>query len=226
MSMAWIAVGSAVVGLYAAKKQAGAIEAGAERGAEATTEASRENNEFQREVFEQQREDTAPWREAGAQALTSLQEGIAAGEFDPSQFKFEADPGYQFRLSEGIKARDRSAAARGRLLSGAQQKAITRYGEDVASEEYGRAYQRNVLEKQQKYNVLAGMAGIGQMATSQDIAARNVMAGRVGESITGTGRAVARGAEVAGSARASAYGGGAQAVQQGAQNYLLYQMMQ
>jgi hypothetical protein len=124
--------GSALIGAYTAKK-----------AGEAISEAETENIAFQEEVFAQQREDIAPWREAGTQALTQLQEGIASGEFDPSQFKFKEDPGYQFRLSEGMKARDRSAAARGRLLSGAQEKAITRYGQDVASEEYGRAYQRN-----------------------------------------------------------------------------------
>jgi len=39
-------------------------------------------------------------------------------------------------LNEGIKARDRGAAARGGLLSGAQQKAIERYGQEVASTDY------------------------------------------------------------------------------------------
>lgn len=46
-------------------------------------------------------------------------------------------PGYQFRLQEGIGARDASAASRGLLLSGAQQRAIERYGQDFASNEYG-----------------------------------------------------------------------------------------
>ena len=197
-------LGSALIGAYGAKKEGEAIE-----------DASQRDIAFQREIFNQQREDTAPWREAGTQALASLQAGIAAGEFDPSNFDFTADPGYEFRLSEGVNALDRSAAARGRLQSGAQSKAVTRYGQDVASQEYGAAYQRNLQAQQQKYNVLAGMAGIGQVATSQDIASRDVMASRVGADIS-----------AAGSARASSYGGVTEAAQQGLQNYLSYNQMQ
>ena len=196
-------VTSTVVGAYTATKAAGAVSS-----------AEAANIAFQRETFDQQREDTAPWREAGAQALTQLEAGIAAGEFDPSQFKYEEDPGYQFRLSEGIKARDRGAAARGRLQSGAQDKAITRYAEDYASDEYGAAYQRNLQAQQQNYNVLAGVAGVGQTAASQDAASRNVMAQNVGSSI-----------QAEGSARASAYTGVGTAAQMGGQNYLLYNMM-
>jgi hypothetical protein len=46
-------------------------------------------------------------------------------------------PGYQFRLQEGINSRDASAASRGLLLSGAQQRAVERFGQDFASNEYG-----------------------------------------------------------------------------------------
>lgn len=66
---------------------------------------------------------------------------------------FYASPGYQFRLDEGTRALDRSAAARGMLLSGAQNKALTRYGQGVASEEFGNYA-----------NALRSIAGIGQVA--------------------------------------------------------------
>jgi len=55
---------------------------------------------------------------------------------------FQADPGYAFRLSEGMKALDRTAAARGGLLSGATLRGAQRYGSDLASQEYGNAYNR------------------------------------------------------------------------------------
>jgi hypothetical protein len=55
---------------------------------------------------------------------------------------FQADPGYAFRLSEGMKALDRTAASRGGLLSGATLKGAQRYGSDLASQEYGNAYNR------------------------------------------------------------------------------------
>jgi len=69
--------------------------------------------------------------------------GILGGEFDPRNYDFEADPGYQFRMDEGQRALERTAAARGNLLSGAQMKAAMRYGQDYASNEYDRGYNRN-----------------------------------------------------------------------------------
>ena len=58
----------------------------------------------------------------------------------------QADPGYQFRLSEGLKALDRQAAARGGLISGSALKASSRYGQDMASQEYGNAYNRALTQ--------------------------------------------------------------------------------
>lgn len=52
------------------------------------------------------------------------------------------DPGYQFRLSQGQNALDNSASARGRLLSGAQAKAMTEYGQNFATAEYDNALAR------------------------------------------------------------------------------------
>lgn len=66
---------------------------------------------------------------------------------------FYASPGYQFRLDEGGRAMDRSAAARGMLLSGAQNKALTRYGQGVASDEFN-----------QYANALRNIAGLGQVS--------------------------------------------------------------
>lgn len=67
---------------------------------------------------------------------------------------FYTSPDYQFRLSEGQKAIDRSAASRGMLLSGAQLKASDRFGQETASGEYGNYVNR-----------LLAAAGMGQTAT-------------------------------------------------------------
>lgn len=69
--------------------------------------------------------------------------------YDPSSaFKdftmsdFQEDPGYGFRLKEGLKAVDSQAAARGGLISGGALKASQRYGQDMASQEYQNAFNR------------------------------------------------------------------------------------
>ena len=66
---------------------------------------------------------------------------------------FQADPSYAFRFGQGVQAQDQSAAAKGTLLSGAQQQALTNYGQGAASQEYQAWYNR--LMGQNQFN-LAG----------------------------------------------------------------------
>lgn len=72
-----------------------------------------------------------------------------------SQNVIANDPGYQFRLSEGQKALERSAAAKGGLFSGGTLKDLTRYGQNFASNEF-----------QNVYNRAMGLAGLGQNSTN------------------------------------------------------------
>jgi hypothetical protein len=83
---------------------------------------------------------------------------------------FNADPGYQFRMSESMKALERSAAARGILQSGGTLKDITRFGQDAASQEYENAFRRYLAERQQKLQPLEYRIGLGQnAATNQGV---------------------------------------------------------
>jgi hypothetical protein len=74
---------------------------------------------------------------------------------EETEYMMRTSPGYQFRLDQGVQARDRAAAARGMSLSGRQQKELERFGQGLASQEYGN-----------RLNRLAGLAGTGQTATS------------------------------------------------------------
>lgn len=80
---------------------------------------------------------------------------------------FEKDPGYQFRMDEGMKGVEGGAAARGGLLSGAALKAIQKYGQGFASNEFGNAYSRYTNDQTNNYNRLAGLVNSGQGATNQ-----------------------------------------------------------
>ncbi|HEX7971892.1 MAG TPA: hypothetical protein VF501_06700 [Thiobacillus sp.] len=74
---------------------------------------------------------------------------------------FQTDPGYEFRLSEGSKALDRSAASRGMLLSGAQAKGLTDYNQNFASNEYGNWWNRTNQRYQNALSQLFQGAGLG-----------------------------------------------------------------
>src|SRR5512137_1325257 len=114
-------IGSSLLGSSSAKSAANTQAAAADRAAE-----------LQNQQFQQTRQDQMPWLKAGEQALNKLIPMTDYQKFGMDQF--QQDPGYAFRLSEGQKALDRSAAARGGLISGATGKALTRYGQDMGSQ--------------------------------------------------------------------------------------------
>jgi len=129
--------------------------------------------------------------------------------------QFQADPGYAFRLSEGQKALDRQAAARGGLISGGALKAAQRYGQDMGSQEYMNAFNRYQTERNARLNPLQSLAGVGQTSTNQLAAAGQNYA-------TAAGEAIGAGAQ----ARASGYMGTANAIGGGINQYLNYSQNQ
>jgi hypothetical protein len=101
---------------------------------------------------------------------------------NPTMKYFQASPDYNFRLNEGIRATDRSAASRGLLLSGAQNKAVQRYGSDLASGEFGSWWNR-----------MSALSGIGQTATNAVGAAGQNYAANAGNSMMASADARASG---------------------------------
>jgi hypothetical protein len=195
-------IGSSLIGGVAAKS-AGDTQAAATREASAAQER----------MFGKQVELQEPFRQVGVNALPEL---VAASKYEPfTMAKFQADPGYAFRLKEGLKALDRSAAARGGLLSGAQLRGITEYGQEMGSQEFTNAFNRYQAERQARLNPLQSLAGMSQSSANTLTGA----AGRLGENI---GSNIIGG----GAARASSYMGMANALSGGLSNYLAYNQNQ
>ena len=223
MSVVAVAVvGSAVVGAYSSSQASKAQAKSAQQGMAAEERIAAENRELQRELAEQQREDFAPWRDIGQKALDQIWSGVQSGEFEVGDIDVTKDPGYQFRMDQGIEALDKSAAARGRLLSGAQQKGLTDYAQGVASQEYANAYAREANEKARRYNMLSSLSSGGQASAAGQAQATGQLSQSEGNILANLGRSQNITQQNIGSARAGAYQGTAQAVNQAAQNWLLY----
>jgi len=218
-------VGSAVVGAYSANKASKAQASSAKAGMAAEERMAEKNLEFQREMADQQREDFAPWRDVGQQALDAIWEGVESGAFEVGNINLEDDPGYRVRMQEGVEAIDASAAARGRLLSGAQQKALTKYGQEQGSQEFANAYAREANEKARKFNILSGLSQGGQASTAGQAQTTGQLAQTGGNIMAQTGRGQNIAAQNVGAARAGGYQDQAQVVNQAAQNWLTYKMM-
>lgn len=158
-----VGVGSALIGSNASKSAANTAAAASDRAADVTLQ-----------MFNQNRSDLAPFREAGLRGLAQYE-----GTLGPS---FQESPGYRFAFDEGVRAIDRGASARGLLGSGGRLRELTRYGQGVANQEFG-GYQ----------NRLASLAGIGQTATGTTAALGANAANNIGTTTMAGGQAQAAG---------------------------------
>lgn len=155
----------------------------------AQQDAARRSNDVQERMYNQTRDDLSGYRSAGATALTGMQNPEFQRDFTMSDF--QADPGYQFRMNEGLKALQNSASARGGLGSGATMKALTNYGQDSASQEYQKAYDRFNNDRNTRFSRLGNIATMGQNSAAQTGAAAQNYATQYGNNVTGAANAQA-----------------------------------
>jgi hypothetical protein len=278
--------GSAVIGGVTSMIGGSQAASAAEHGADVQAEANKYAADIQKQIFEQQRADLAPWRTAGNAALNEITalNGLApaiapttvtipgattttrvpvgssaivnssnpifgaiasrvgnielpggyrivtttgqptvtttpgktsAQQQQEAFDRFHASPGYQFSFSEGQRAIENSAAARGGVHSGATMKALDRFGTGLANQEYG-----------DYYNRLAAEAGIGQTAVQSGNQAAQNYGNSAAQLAANTGAARASAYGAAGQAMSNAYGGVASAINGGIGNYLYLNALQ
>ena len=200
----------------------------AKKASKAQLQAAREAMALQERMFNQQVALQEPFRQAGLTTQAELLRQFGLGGDAASQGygnmlrdfsaeDFQADPGYAFRLQEGLKGMDRQAAARGGLISGGALKAAQRYGQEMGSQEYQNAYNRYNQNRGTRYNMLTGQQAVGQGAANTQGQAAGNYGQQAGETLMNMGNA-----------RASGYMGQANAFSnalQGAGNTLLQGQM-
>jgi hypothetical protein len=193
-TIAAVTVGSSIMGSNAAKSAARTQA----RAAQAATDA-------QERMFERQVELQEPFREAGMAGQNRLMELLGLGKdktaadygkYASAEFgmdKFTADPGYAFRVSEGMKALDRTAAARGGLISGSALRGATRYGQEMGSQEFQNAFNRYQTSRTNTLNPFASLSGLAQSSANTLTGAAGQLGGQIGSNIIGAGNAMAAG---------------------------------
>jgi hypothetical protein len=198
-------VGQAVVG-GVGSVVGGVLEANAaEKAAQTQADAAANALKLQRDMFDYQKSLLEPYRAAGTKALERLSGAMGLGGQGSQQQMLEMDPGYGFRLGEGLKALERMQASRGNFLSGGAMKAGQRFAQDTASQEYDRAFGR-----------LSDIAGIGRSTSTQMGNAASGFGTSAGNIMGQEANALAAGRM----GRASAYTGAVGGVLNSFQNYL------
>ena len=195
-----IAIGAGA-GLLGAKMSADAAKSAAQTQASAADRAAAQ----ELAMYEQSRADLAPYRETGYTALKDIErmKPFLTAQFGPDQFAQYLDPSMAFRQRIGTQATERLANVGGGALSGNTLRALTDYGQNLASTEYGGAFNRFQTERGNIYNTLANIAGMGQQSVNTGVqAGQNFAAGQTGLL---TGQSAAQAAGTVGAA--NAYGG-------------------
>ena len=190
----------AALGLYAAERSASAQETAARRAAEAQQAAAGQSIDLQREIYQQQQEDFAPYQAVGEDALyrqAALVGVIPTAPGVDQYAAFRESPGYQYQFTEGLRGLEQSAAQRGNLLSGQTAKDIVDYSQQAADINY-----QNYL------NNLGILSGTGQQATGSLASLGSRYGAQAGAAT-----------QAAGAARASGYLGQGQAQSQRYQDY-------
>lgn len=171
-----------------------------QQGMTAQTDATNRGLALQADMYNQNRADLAPWRNAGSAALQTLAGQVGQG-WGPGS------PGYDFQFNEGMRAVNNGLAARGMTDSGAAMKAAERFGQGLAATARG-----------EELNRLQALAGVGQTATSQGVAAGQGTANAQAGLVAGLGQSMANLYGQQGTAAANGITGAAQPWQNASKN--------
>jgi len=206
--MSWTAVivgGAALLSAVVGSKSSS-------KAADATSKAADKASEAQLEMFYQNREDLAPWRNAGVNALDTLQGKLTTGPLSATDYTKSAD--YEFVTGEGEKAINRALASRGQYDSGKALKSLTKYNQDYALGDY-----QNYLDNwYNSLNPLMTVAGFGQNATTTTTQQGQDTANNVANNILYKGSNNASSYIDQGNAASSA-------IDSGMSNYLMYKYL-
>jgi len=149
---------------------------GAENASNAQVAALEQANKLSKDMYDTSRQDLAPWRTVGSDAVTRAGSMLTPGGFD---FRaFQETPQYQFGFDQGMNGLQRHMASAGLTGSGAALKAATRYGQDYAGQQFG-----------DYYNRLLQLSGMGQSAAGMTSQAGQNYAAQAGNNLVDMGNA-------------------------------------
>lgn len=163
--MAWVAtaiVGAGVLG-------AGATAFGASKAADAQTNAANTAANTQLSMYGTTRGDLAPFRQIGSTAADQLTSKLSdlTAPITMDESTLQKTPGYQFNLTQGLKAAQNSAAARGLGTSGAALKGATTFATGLADSTYQNQFNNAVTNQTNAFNRLKSLVDTGENAAAQ-----------------------------------------------------------
>lgn len=218
ITAALIGGGTALLGGYLASKGAKSAAqtqaTAATQSADTQAQAAREALDLQRQMYERQIGLQEPYRQAGLTGQNRLMELMGLGgnvgaagygkyARDFGTADYQADPGYAFRLSEGMKQLGAGARAGGGAVSGRTMMGAQNYAQGLASQEYQNAFNRYQTNRANQLQPLGNLMASGQSAAANQGSAAGQYGTAGGNLITGAGQAIGAGQLGAGQSMAA-----------------------
>jgi hypothetical protein len=181
-------IGAAAIG-------AGATVYAANSAADAQKSAADSASATQMNMFTKMQGNLQPYMDTGTSANNALTGQLPSltAPINMNESTLQNTPGYQFNLTQGLKATQSAAAARGLGVSGAALKGAATYATGLADSTYQNQFNNANTNRQTTYNMLSGQQSLGE----------NAAAG-VGNAGIQTGNSIASNTIGAGNAQAAA----------------------
>lgn len=193
------AVATAVIGGGLAS--AGASVIGSSNAANAQESAASQNNALLQQQYSQNQQNLAPYRDLGNSAGQQLQANdFYTAPITMDEATLQQTPGYQFNQTQGLKATQNAAAARGLAGSGAALKGAATYATGLADSTYQNQFNNANINQTNAYNRLAGILNTGENAAAQTGALNNQTTTAQVNNNTGAANAQAASSNAIGSA--------------------------
>jgi hypothetical protein len=202
--MAWVAtavIGAGVLG-------AGATIYGANEAAQAQTNAAQTAANTSLSMYNQTNSNLSPYRDIGGVAAGQLTSRLSdlTSPIVMDEATLQNTPGYQFNLTQGLKATQNSAAARGLGSSGAALKGAATFATGLADSTYQNQFNNANTNQTNAYNRLSGLVNTGENAAAQTGVAGTAAANTAANAQIGAGNAQAAAANATGGAISNAAG--------------------
>lgn len=194
--MAWVAtaiIGSAAIG-------AATTAYAANKAASAQTSAASQAAQVQQNIFNTTQKNLAPYINEGNSATTQLNNQLPTltSPIVMNEQNLEQTPGYQFNLTQGLKATQNSAAARGLGVSGAALKGASTFATGLADSTYQNQFNNANTNQTNAYNRLKGLIDTGESAAAGQGVVGASTGANIASTVVGAGNANAAAANATG----------------------------
>lgn len=199
-----IVIGGAIAAVGAV---GGAVisSSGAKSAASTQAQAAEDAAHLQNDQYSTTQANLKPYMDLGSSYIDPLKNALANSmltqQFSaPTAAQAQATPGYQFTQTQGLKAVQNSAAARGLGVSGAAMKGAASYATGLADSTYNDVFNRalqtfntNYSSAANNVNRLQGIVGSGQNAAATNGSLGAAAVGNIGNTLTSGANASAAG---------------------------------